>query len=172
MGLTEYVVAVARDLTERQQALDNLKQSEKRFQCLFDNAPLAYQSLDAEGRLQAVNNAWLELVGYRREQVLGRPVSDFMTPESADKLIAAFPQFLAERQVDGRLFELVPKVGSKRLVSVSGQLGQDPVSGELRTHCILSDVTEQEQAQRSLRESEERFRHCCPIIFNHKGILI
>ena len=41
------------------------------FEQLFDEAPLPYQSLDKDGNFLKVNNAWLETLGYTKEEVIG-----------------------------------------------------------------------------------------------------
>jgi len=71
-------------LLMRQQALrgiqDQLKQSEKRFQDLFYQAPLGYQSLDINGCFIEVNQQWLDTLGYSREEVIGHWFGDFVAP--------------------------------------------------------------------------------------------
>ena len=56
--------------------LHGIKQqrSEEYFRRLFDEAPLGYQSLDETGRFLSVNQAWLSLLGYEKEEVLGRGI--------------------------------------------------------------------------------------------------
>ena len=157
-GAKEYVVAVARDLTERVEANKRLKESEQRFQALFENAPLAYQSLDMEGNIQVVNKAWLKMLQCSRAEAIGRPFREFLTSNSTSDLQQAFPRFLKAGSVDGQLYELPREGEINALVRINGQLGLEPVTGELRTHCILTDVTESEHAADSLRESEGRFR--------------
>ncbi len=157
-GAKEYVVAVARDLTERVEATRLLKESEQRFQSLFENAPLAYQSLDMEGNIQVVNKAWLDMLRCTREKVIGKPFSSFLTSCSNTTLSKEFPRFLQSGSVNGPLFELPREGEESAIVRVTGQIGLEPVSGDLRTHCILTDVTESEHAVALMRESEERFR--------------
>lgn len=157
-GMKEYVVAVARDLTEREEANKLLKESEQRFQALFENAPLAYQSLDMEGNIQVVNKAWLQMLKCSRDEVLGKPFRDFLTPHSTSLLQEEFPRFIDKGAVDGPLFELPRQGEQNALVRVTGQLGVEPVTGELRTHCMLIDVTENETTAATLRKSENRFR--------------
>ncbi|MCP4596720.1 PAS domain S-box protein [Neptuniibacter sp.] len=157
-GLKEYVVAVARDLSEREEATRKIKESERRFEALFENAPLAYQSLDMNGNLRAVNNAWLEMLGCERKEVIGKHITAFLMSSSLGTLNNEFPRFVNKGRVDGPLFELKTKTGERCIVRVNGQLGKDPVSGEVCTHCMLTNVTQQEKAAESIRESEQRFR--------------
>ena len=77
---SERTVMIVRDLSEQKRSEQALRESEKRFRRLFDQAPLSYQSLDAEGCLIDVNQAWLDLLGYSRDKVIGRRFDDFLAP--------------------------------------------------------------------------------------------
>ena len=66
------VKGTVQDITERKQAENAIKQSEERFQMLFNKAPLGYQSLDADGKFINVNQQWLDTLGYTREEVVGK----------------------------------------------------------------------------------------------------
>ena len=64
---------------------------------LLEIAPVIMHSIDRAGRLVAVNNAWLEKLGYRRSEVIGRKSTDFLTEESrvyAES--SALPRFLKD----------------------------------------------------------------------------
>ena len=69
------------DCTARQLAEEDLRRSEEKFHLLFDQAPLGYQSLDEAGRILEVNQTWLDLMGYPREEVLGRWFGAFLKPD-------------------------------------------------------------------------------------------
>ncbi|MBN2866235.1 MAG: PAS domain S-box protein [Thiotrichales bacterium] len=74
-----------------------LEESEKRFHSLFEKAPMAYQSLSEEGKILEVNEAWLTLFGLHRADypmIIGKPITDFVSPESVSQLTEVFPQFL------------------------------------------------------------------------------
>ena len=60
-----------------------LRLSEERLRELYSKTPLPLHSLDQDGRLESVSDAWLSLVGYRREDVIGRPLVCFMTEASS-----------------------------------------------------------------------------------------
>ena len=64
---------IARDITERKRADEALHKSEERFSRAFRNNPLAITiSTEAEGRYLDVNDAFLDLLGYQRKDVIGR----------------------------------------------------------------------------------------------------
>ncbi|MFQ5577816.1 MAG: GAF domain-containing protein, partial [Anaerolineae bacterium] len=144
------------DITARVQAEQALKQNEKRFRLLYEQAPLAYQTLDEAGHLIEVNQAWLDLLGYSRPDVIGRSFGDFLTPPSVDLFTKRFPRFKATGRVRSARFQMVRRDGTGVTVSLDGSIGYDRTGNFKQTHCILHNITELEQMADALRESDER----------------
>ena len=63
------IIASCRDLTVRYEAEKALKQSEKRYQLLFDNAPLGMCTFNVEGNFLTANRAFQKLLGYNEEEI-------------------------------------------------------------------------------------------------------
>jgi two-component system, cell cycle sensor histidine kinase and response regulator CckA len=135
-------------LTESERALS---ESEGRFRLLYENAPLAYQSLDEQGNFLEVNRAWLDSLGYARDEVIGKWCGDFLAPAYREKLGVYFPQFKAAGEIHGIEFEMARKDGSTILVSADGRIGRDSRGQFKQTHCILHDITERKRAEERLR---------------------
>ncbi|EPR37672.1 PAS/PAC sensor hybrid histidine kinase [Desulfovibrio sp. X2] len=131
---------------------------EERFRQLFEEAPLGYQSLDADGNFLAVNQAWLETLGYSREEVLGRNFGDFLADEWGDHFKENFPRFKALGEILGVEFELVRKDGTRVLAAFNGKIGRDADGRFKQTHCIFHDITERRRVEQAVRQNEERFR--------------
>ena len=127
-----------------------LKGNLERFCQLFERAPLAYQSLDEEGRLIEVNPAWLDMLGYTRDEVVGRSVAEFLSQEWQAHFKQNFPRFKSVGEVLGVEFEFRTKKGTPVLVSVNGKIGTDKDGNFKQTHCILYDITERDRADRIL----------------------
>lgn len=137
----------------------NLKQSQEHFKDLFENAPLPYQSLDINGNFLAVNQAWLDLVGCSRNEVIGRFFGDFMSESSKEMLTDTFSLFKKQGSITSPMFELITRdTGESRLIVVYGRVARDENGVFQRTHCLLRDITEQHRAVQALRENENRFR--------------
>ena len=82
-GKPSYAV-VLRDITERKQADEALKQSESRYRDLFNSASDAILIRDLEGNIFEVNQAASELTGYTADELVKMNISEFLTPESFD----------------------------------------------------------------------------------------
>ena len=156
-GVFSHVLHVADDITDRRQMEAALREGEERFAALFNDAPLGYQSLDAEGRFVEVNPMWLATLGYEREEVLGRWFGEFLAPESLDAFRQRFPLF-KERGAIHSEFEMLHRDGRRRTVAFEGRIGHNPDGSFRQTHCILSDITERAQVAMALRESEALLR--------------
>ncbi|HLN71870.1 MAG TPA: PAS domain S-box protein [Prolixibacteraceae bacterium] len=152
------VVLIFRDQSVERKADHALRESEKRFKLLYENAPLSYQSLDHQARLIDVNPTWLKTLGYQREEVIGRPFGDFMTPESAELIKSRFNHFVKAGEIHDYQFEMVRKNGSKFLVSYEGRIAHNDDGQFKSTHCIFTDITQRQKAEDALKESESKFR--------------
>ena len=71
----------AQDITYYKKTESDIRQSEERFQLLFNRAPLGYQSLDFDGCFIDVNQKWLDTLGYNKEEVIGKWFGDFLCPD-------------------------------------------------------------------------------------------
>ena len=135
-----------------------LKESEERFRLLYENAPLGYQSLDENGCFLEINRAWSDLLGYSREEVIGKWCGHFFTPPYREKFTIYFPQFKAAGKIHGIEFEMVKKDGSLITVAADGRIAHDEHGRFRQTHCILHDITEHKRAEEARALSEKIYR--------------
>ena len=135
------------DVTEQKNTEDALRESESRFRNLYEKAPLAYQSLDISSNILDVNESWLALLGYDCADVSGHFVGDFMTEDALKLLNNKLNLQINNDHIDGLLCEFICKDGTRRLLSVNGQIARNSMGNFLRTHCILTDITEILQAK-------------------------
>ena len=137
-----------------------LLESEERSCHLFERAPLGYQSLDEKGYFIDVNNAWLETLGYEREEVIGRWFGDFLAPEFVDLFNTNFPLFKKAGKIHTE-FKMIHKSGKALYIAFDGRIGLKEDGSFEQTHCILQDVTEK-------KESEEKIK----VLLNEKELLL
>ncbi|QOX62041.1 PAS domain S-box protein [Anoxybacterium hadale] len=133
-----------------------LRQSEERFQTLFDHAPLGYQSLDENGCFLNVNQQWLDTLGYTSEEVLGRWFGDFLMLESRKLFQRQFPVFKARGYARSELI-LIHKSGKPIHIAFEGRIGYDMDGALKQIHCVLQDITELKMKEEALTNSELKY---------------
>ncbi|MBN2288165.1 MAG: PAS domain S-box protein [Candidatus Glassbacteria bacterium] len=89
-GSISGTVATVEDITGRLEVEKQLRDSEEKFRELYDNAPVGYHELDTEGRIIRVNLTEAGMLRYRREEMLGRPVYDFIHPDERNNAKRSF----------------------------------------------------------------------------------
>ena len=128
--------AVVRDLSEN-------RRLEQRYLDLYDRAPVMLHSIDREGRLIAVSDAWLKALGYERKEVLGRRSTDFLTPKS--RVFArdwVLPAFYKTGSCSNVPYQMVKKDGDIIQVLLSATAERDAKGRVERSLAIMNDVTE------------------------------
>lgn len=143
------------DITARKNAEQAEKESGERFRLMFTNAPIPYQSLDEQGNFLDVNQTFLDVLGYSREDVIGKNFADILHPDWQDHFKENFPKFKAVGEILGVEFELVKKDGSIIFISLNGKIQRDARDRFLRTHCVFQDMSEQRRIEAALRFQEQ-----------------
>lgn len=150
------VAVFGRDVTDSKRSERALRESEKRFRTLYENAPRCYQSLDENGCFLEVNKTWLTTLGYSKEEVVGRSFAEFLHPEWKGQFKENFPRFMAVGEILGVEFEMMKKDGSTILVKFDGRIGYDDEGNFLQTHCMLDDITELTRKDKEKQVNEAR----------------
>ncbi|WP_407292565.1 MHYT domain-containing protein [Stutzerimonas zhaodongensis] len=131
-----------------------LRQSEERFRELYSKTPLPLHSLDEQGRLESVSDAWLVLLGYRREDVIGRPLINFMTERSARQMLDQdWPVLLGTGECLNAEYRLVARGGVFIDVLASTRLEQT-MQGALIIGGLVN-ITERRHAEAALRQAQK-----------------
>lgn len=151
-------VLVLHDITERKRVEDALRDSERRYRELADSLPETVFEMDVTGRLTFVNRAAFRQFGYSQEDFdKGINVADTLAPEDRDRAVNNVVEVLAGRLPEPKQYTALRKDGTTFPCLVSANRvvrGGVPVG--LRG--FLVDISTTKQAERALRESEERFR--------------
>ena len=153
-----YSVGIMRDISKRRMAEQALRESEDKYRRFYEDAPLGYQSLDASDNFLDVNKEWLNILGFSKEEVIGRRFADFVAPEFIETFVQNFPCFRASGKIHAIEFEMIKKDGSRITVSLDGNVEYDQEGHFRRTHCIIHDITERKKAEQALQESEIRYK--------------
>jgi len=148
-------VTSIRDITDQKRAENVLKEREKRYRLLYDNNPLSYQSLSEEGMLHEVNTAWLQMTGYEIDNVIGKRFIDFVSDDYKDVVRKNFPILLAKGELQVPDLELVTSDGQTIHVTLFGRASLDEETGQMKTHCLLHDITERTMMEQALKKGAQ-----------------
>ncbi len=164
------VVAVIehfRDITDRKILEEKLREEKKRFEDIATHVGEWVWEIDREGRYIYSNPVVEKILGYKPEEVIGRFFYDFFIPEEREILKKkAFEIFSKKEPFRNFLNKLMHKDGRVIIVETNGVpvLSDD---GELLGYRGSDqDVTERIEAERKLRESEEKFRSIADDVMN------
>src|ERR1700754_5060214 len=134
------------------------RQAEERFVKSFNANPQPITlATVADGLYIDVNESFLTLTGYKREEVIGRTSLELNIWETPEHRASFIKRLNQNGSVVNSETKLRTKDGSFRVLLSSGEKFE--VSGEECLLVISSDITERMAAQQALRESEERFRN-------------
>jgi diguanylate cyclase (GGDEF)-like protein/PAS domain S-box-containing protein len=117
---------------------------------LYENAPCGYHSLDRQGRLVRMNATALGWLGYRWDEVQGRPMMDLLTPDSQARFTETFPRFLQTEHIEGVELMLVRKDGSTFPASINATAIKDAEGNLISSRSTVFDITEHKRLEAQL----------------------
>ncbi|MBL6455877.1 EAL domain-containing protein [Belnapia sp. T6] len=129
-----------------------LQASEARYRDAFIHSPLPLHVLDADGTIVSVSDSWLDLLGYRREEVTGRRIEEFHAPGEAAHFAERWSQMLAAGRMRDQEARYRRRDGTPLDMLVTARLEHSPEGG-VRVLGALVDVTARRAAERALRET-------------------
>ena len=122
---------------------------------LREFAPHPYQSLNSDGEILTVNEAWLDKLGYDREEVEGKWFGELLTNDSVDKFESRFPEFKSAGSISNVEYEMQSADGDVIAVSFDGTIECDEDGAFVRTHCQFTDISERKQYETFIENSPD-----------------
>lgn len=137
--------------------LDSSARAPQSWRTTFQRMPAMMHSVDPRGRLIEVSDRWLSVLGYERDEVIGRFSGEFLT--EASKIYShevIFPEFFRTGTIERQPQEFVTKSG--KIVEVEISATMEPEPDGWRCVAVLVDVSERNQSHRELVDRERLYR--------------
>ena len=158
-GVPFVLAGFTMDITERKQAEEALRESEKRYRQLFNHAPAGIYELDFnEQRFIAVNDIMCQYTGYSEEEFLKMGPYDILS-EDGKALYSQRSKKLAAGENVSEAVEY--KITRKDAEELWVALNINPVyeSGKVKgVTAVVHNITERRKVEQKLRQSEERLK--------------
>ncbi|MDT8445694.1 MAG: diguanylate cyclase [bacterium] len=142
-------VGSVKDITEQKQAFALLAQSQQELKTILDQLPDVFYRTDMEGRIVMISPACFEAIGYRPEEMIGKPMADFYhDPEQRAKIAQAIVDGGGRaKQVEAALRH---KSGRAIWVSTNAAVRLDPAGRPKWVEGVARDISQRKQMEDEL----------------------
>ncbi|MBN2808681.1 MAG: PAS domain S-box protein [Deltaproteobacteria bacterium] len=145
------------EIVQRKKAESALRESEERYRSIYHNTPAMLHSINLSGCLVSVSDHWLEVLGYTRNEVVGAPLVDFLTP--ASRVYAreeVLPEFFRTGSCKDISYQYVRKDGTVMDVLLSAIGDRDPDGVIVRSLAVSIDISARKAAEEALQQAQAK----------------
>jgi diguanylate cyclase (GGDEF)-like protein/PAS domain S-box-containing protein len=144
--------AIARDITDRKEAEDALRESELKYRTIIENIEEGYYEVDLAGNFTFFNDSMVSILEYPREVMLGMNNRAFMDSDTARRVFGTFHDvYVTGKPARALDWELIRADGSRVFVGVSVSLITDPMGRPIGFRGIARDITERKKFEEELK---------------------
>ena len=153
-GVIRGVVALKQDVTEQKRSERALRDSEERFRRMVEIAAEGIWIIGTAGTTSFVNGRMTSILGYSKEEMLGRPGRDFVDPEESDRARREFECY-QKASSKPREYRFRHKDGSIVWLDITVSPMVDDTGGCTGVLAMCTDVTERKKDEQRLRQSQK-----------------
>jgi len=152
------ILGIVTDITERKSAEQALRESEERLKILFESAPDTIYLVDSEGRFMDANRAAFELVGFSRNEVIGKSLAEIglLSPAQLSRAKENLKKVVAGKLSGPNEYRLKRKDGTH--ISVEVRTFPVKIAGTVLTLGIARDITEHKRTEKELLEHQAKLK--------------
>jgi PAS domain S-box-containing protein len=143
------------DITRRKRAEETLRESEEKGRQFFDKAPTYCYMISPEGVVLDINKAALKALGYKKGELVGKPLKTIYAPESQRKAKQLFAKWKKEGQLDEEEMVILTNKGERRTVLFGADAVRDKDGKILYSISVQRDITARKKAEEDLSKHQE-----------------
>ncbi len=157
----EALLQAHQELEKRvEQRTYELRQSQHRYQDLYDNAPDMFATIDVTTeRIVECNATFLASTGFDREEIFGRSVFDLFHPDCLEDARQAFDLLLTRGELRDAEFSLLRKDQERLDVSLNVSAVRDEQGKVVHLRSVWLDITDRKQAEEKIRQQQAELAH-------------
>ena len=148
------VCVMSADITERKQMEERVKNAEALYHSLVETSQDLIWRCDAEGRYTYLNLAWEQIFGYEIEEMLGKKLFDFQTPENTERDLAAFEHLMQGDSISGYETIHLGKTGNEIHLVFNALFTCDEAGVIVGASGTAYDITARKQAELELLQTK------------------
>ena len=146
------------DVTETVESREALKEEEIKYQTLVESVSEGIVLADNDDVIKFVNERYCEMLGYTKEELIGKVGYKVLLDEDMQELIKKKNRDRMKGITDKYSVRMKKKDGSPIFFEISGTPVYDKSGNVVGSLGIHSDVTDREETLAAIKESEEKFR--------------
>ena len=149
--LTSAINLLNDEIASRRKAEEALRVSEKKYRDLYNNAPDMYHTLNKDKIIIDCNETEATMLGYKKEEIIGRPLSDFFTEDSKKLLDQDYPALIEKKVLKNLERTFIRKDGSTFQTILNVFASIDENGQVVGSRAIARDITELKQSAKELQ---------------------
>lgn len=150
------ILVVSRDITERKQAEEQLRKSEKKYRTILESIEDGYYEVDIAGNFTFFNSSMCKILGYSEDELMGMNNRQYLDAENARKIFNAFNSvYKTKKPYKAFDWELIRKDGSRCYVEASVSLKIDSNGRPIGFQGIVRDITEHKAIKAQLQQAQK-----------------
>jgi PAS domain S-box-containing protein len=145
--------------SQRKAVLEELHKSEEKYRTIIENIHEGYFEIDLAGNFTFFNDSMCRCLGYSPKELMDMNYKKYTDKENAKKLFKTYNETYKTGTTSRLLeYEIIRKDGTRRQLEGFVSLQKDSSGNPLAFRGTIRDITEHRKAEKTLKESEERYR--------------
>ena len=134
--------------------------SEEKYRTILESIDEAYFEVDLKGNFTFFNDSLSIILGYSRDELMGKNNRDYMPPSSSKEILNLFGQiYKTGKPVRKHAYEVIKKDGTKGFHELAASLMQDKDGNPIGFRGIAHDVTARKRAEDALQQAHDELEH-------------
>lgn len=158
-GRAVYLQTSTRNVTDRIEAQQKLKESQERYKLITENSNDIVSLMDIEGNYIFISPSIKDTMGYLPEEMLGRNTTEFIHPDDVEMVKRTISEAVKNKsKEEGALFRFRHKSGEWRWLKVTGGIILNDEGEPIYIRSNKTDITEKKLTEDKLKQQEKQYK--------------